>query len=547
MKDVRLVKKADSYILAANYHSMALIIRPSNARWRTSSLRLLSAKTVREISPIGERNMTATIQVCSDQAFQNFIGGRWVTGANRGVIRRNPADLDDVIGHVPLTSKAEVSQAVEAALRANEKWQQVPAPARGKLLLRVARLLEERAELVATQLTREEGKTLEESRGEVEMAVKVLEYIAGDGRRLAGETLPSEQCGRFVYTIRQPVGVVGLITPWNFPLAVPIWKIAPALVGGNTVVWKPSRLTPSTSQNVALLFADAGLPDGVLNLVHGAGSEAGSALVEHPAVRAISFTSSFEVGAQIYSQAARLFKKVQCEAGGKNAAIVLPHADLQLAADCVIAGAFRYTGQRCTATSRVIVTDSIAKEFSRMLVERAHSIVVGNGMDAKTFMGPIADELQIKRVAEFLQIGREEGELVCGGSRMTGPAHDRGLFVSPTIFDHVKAEARLAQEEIFGPVLSIIRVAGLSEAISAANANRYGMAASVFSRNTADVFEAAEKLECGVVHINGATIGAEVHVPFGGIKDTGVGEREIGSTAKEFYTELKVVYVNKAG
>jgi aldehyde dehydrogenase (NAD+) len=498
--------------------------------------------------PTGANVQTSIVTPAhTETTFRNFVDGRWdESDAARTVIRRNPARLPDIVGRVPLTSAADVGRAVSAARRAQTGWRRVPAPARGKLLLKAAQLLEARAADIAHAITREEGKTLAESLGEVEMSVRVLEYIAGDGRRLTGETLPSDHAGRFIYTMREPLGVVGLITPWNFPLAVPIWKIAPALVCGNTVVWKPSRLTPSTSECVAELFADAGLPEGVLNLVHGAGTEAGAALVEHPDVRGISFTSSFEVGTRIYAAAARLFKKVQAEAGGKNAVIVLADADLELAADSVVAGAFRYTGQRCTATSRVLVERSIADDFARMLVERSESIVVGDGLDEETAMGPIADELQLERVLRFLDVGPAQGELLCGGAQMTHGGYGNGLFVPPTIFDHVAPDAPIAQEEIFGPVLSMIRVGSLSEAIDAANANRYGMAASIFSDKSARIFEAVERLECGVVHVNAPTIGAEVHVPFGGIKDTGVGDREIGSTARNFYSELKVVYVNAA-
>jgi alpha-ketoglutaric semialdehyde dehydrogenase len=490
--------------------------------------------------------MATTITHQDAPTFQNYVGGRWVSANSKRVAsRRNPADCNDMIGHVPLASEQDVGQAVEAGLQAAAGWRNCPAPARGKLLLTAASLLEQRSNEFATALTREEGKTLAESGEEVALAIKVLEYMAGEGRRLTGETLPSEHPGRFIYTMRQPLGVVGLITPWNYPVAVPIWKMAPALVCGNTIVWKPSRLTPLISQKVAELFVDAGLPPGVLNVVNGSGAEAGRAVVEHPGVRGISFTSSFEVGAEIYSKAASLFKKVQCEAGGKNAAIVLADADLEFAADSISTGAFRYTGQRCTATSRMIVVEEIADALAEMLVNRAGLIVVGDGMEPDTTMGPVADESQIGRVLELIESGKREGDLLCGGYRLTGPRHVDGLFIGPTIVDRVPAQAAIAQEEIFGPVLSIVRVKNAEEALQVANSNRYGMVASIFSGSAGSVMHAAENLECGIVHINGPTIGAEVHAPFGGIKDAGVGERELGSTAKNFFTELKVVYVNQ--
>ena len=477
--------------------------------------------------------------------FQHYVGGRWVSAvSNRTVLRCNPADCNDVIGSIPLAPKEEVAKAIDAAVDATQRWRATPPPNRGRFLLEAAGLVKERKSILAEIITREEGKTLSEASGEVELTVRVLEFMAGEGYRLSGETLPSEHSGKFVYTLRQPVGVVGLITPWNFPLAVPIWKIAPALVCGNSVVWKPSRLTPLISRTIIEIFADIDLPAGVLNLVNGAGSEAGDALVEHPSVRAISFTSSFDVGVEIYSKAARLFKKVQCEAGGKNAVIVLADADLKLAADSIICGAFQFTGQRCTATSWVIVVNEIADALVQMLIDRAQSLVVGNGMNPQTDMGPVADEAQMKRILEFVEIGKTEGDLVCGGRRLTGQGHSSGLFISPTIFDSVPPDAETVREEIFGPVLSVVRVRTAADATRIANNGRYGMVTSIFSRDASSIFGAARDLECGVVHVNAATTGAEVHVPFGGIKDTGVGEREMGSTARNFYTELKVVYVN---
>ncbi len=495
--------------------------------------------------------MARVAQMSQQATCPNYINGHWKQSrSGQRLERRNPANLNDLIGYVPLSSRAEVGEAVEAAQRTLPAWRDTPAPARGKLLLRVARLLEEQRDDVARLLTREEGKTLSESTGEILRTVNILEYNAGEARRLNGETMPSELPRNFAYTIRQPLGVVGLITPWNFPVAVPVWKIAPALVCGNAVVWKPSELTPFTSRRVVEIFAATGLPPGVLNMVNGAGEEAGDELVEHPGVRAISFTGSCEVGSVIYAKAARQMKKVQCEIGSKNPVVVLEDADLELAADSTVAGAFGSTGQRCTATSRVIVVEPVADKFVAMLVERASKMNVGNGAEPGIHVGPSVDEAQFKKVQEYLEIGKGEATLRCGGERLTGregAAYNDGYFVALTIFDHVPQDARIAQEEIFGPVLSVIRVKDFEEALTAANNIRFGLTASIFTSDANRVFQAAERLECGMVHVNSPTVGGEAQVPFGGVKATGVGERETGSTAIDFYTELKVVYVDYTG
>jgi aldehyde dehydrogenase (NAD+) len=338
--------------------------------------------------------------------------------------------------------------------------------------------------------------------------------------------------------------VVGLITPWNFPAAIPLWKIAPALACGNTVVWKPSELTPFLSNLLMEILIDAGVPPGVVNTVHGTGEEAGDEVVQNTGVNAISFTGSCEVGALIYARGARHMKKVQCEMGGKNPVIVLEDADLDFAAEGVITGAFGSTGQRCTATSRVIVMESIADRFAGMLCERAGRLKVGNGMEPGIHVGPSVDLAQFNKVREYLEIGRSEGKLLCGGHVLNGAGFDGGYFTAPTLFDHVSPHARIAQEEIFGPVLSIIRVKSADEAIEAANGIRFGLAASIYTRNVNRVFEFVDRIECGIAHVNQATIGGEAHLPFGGVKATGIGSRETGSTAIDFYSEIKVVYVD---
>jgi len=491
--------------------------------------------------------MATTTQVSQQTVCPNYVYGQWVPSrSGRTLERRNPANHQDLLGYSPLSSREEVREAIEAAERAREMWRDTPAPARGKIVMRATRLLEEQKDDVARLLTREEGKTVSESLGEILRSINIMEFIAGEARRLTGETLPSELPKNFAYTLRQPLGVVGLITPWNFPVAIPVWKISPALVCGNTVVWKPAGLTPFISHRLVEIFAAAGLPAGVLNMVHGRGSEAGEELVEHPAVRAISFTGSCEVGGDIYARAARQMKKVQCEMGGKNPVVVLADADLELAADHTVPGAFGSTGQRCTATSRVIVEEAVADRFVKMLVERTRKLKVGNGAEADVQVGPSVDEAQFAKVLEYIEIGKREARLLCGGERVTG-LEDSGYFIAPTIFDHAAQNARIAQEEIFGPVLVVIRVKDFEEAIAAANNVPFGLTASIFTTNSNQVFQAVDRLECGMVHVNSPTVGGEAHVPFGGIKATGIGERETGSTAIDFYSELKVVYVDYTG
>ncbi|HEV2492113.1 MAG TPA: aldehyde dehydrogenase family protein [Terriglobia bacterium] len=496
--------------------------------------------------------MSTAASVTESIPCPNYIDGQWVASrSGHSLERRNPADRRDLIGHAPLSSREEVDEAVEAASRAFPAWRDTPAPARGKIVLRAARLIEEQTEEFARLLTREEGKTLAESRGEIQRSVNILEFTAGEGRRLTGETLPSELRHNFAYTLRQPLGVVGLITPWNFPVAVPVWKIAPALVCGNTIIWKPSELTPFTSRRLVELFVAAGVPAGVLNLVHGQGPEAGDELVRHPTVRGISFTGSSQVGSAIYAIAAVQMKKVQCEMGGKNPVVVADDADLDLAAAATVSGAFGSTGQRCTATSRLVVVDSVANRLLDKILERTDKLKVGNGAEPGTDVGPSVDESQFNKVQEYLEIGKHEaGSLVCGGKPLRGTADsalDHGYFTPPTIFDHVQPGARVAQEEIFGPVLSLIRAKDFYDAIDIANDIPYGLTASVFTGDASRAFEAAELLEVGMVHVNSPTVGGEAHVPFGGIKATGVGERETGSTAIDFYSELKVVYVDYTG
>ena len=480
---------------------------------------------------------------------KNFIDGEWTdSSSGRRVPDLNPADTSEVVAEAPSSTAAEAAQACEAAAGAFDGWRRTPAPVRGQILYRVHRRMEERRQELAEALTREEGKTIGESRGELQRAINVIEFYAGQARRITGETIPSELPGNFCYTLKQPVGPVAVITPWNFPVAIPIWKIAPALVSGNTVVFKPASLTPLTAALIVEIFAECGLPTGVLNLVYGGGREVGDTIVRHPAIRAVSFTGSNDVGVGLYTAAAARGIKCQCEMGGKNPIVILGDADLDLAVESAIQGAFGSTGQRCTATSRAVVEESIASEFVERLHTRAASLVVGNGLDPATSIGPSVDETQLDTVLAYVGIGKSEGaRLVRGGDRVADSGLDRGYFVAPAIFDHVEPGMRIAQEEIFGPVLSVIRAPDARTALRVANGVKFGLSASIYTNDVPSMFRFVDELEAGIIHVNSPTVGGEAHIPFGGMKATGVGLREMGSVAIDFYTELKVVYVDYTG
>jgi alpha-ketoglutaric semialdehyde dehydrogenase len=479
---------------------------------------------------------------------KNYIGGEWRESRGRRVADVNPADTSEIVADAPASTADEARQACEAAAHAFESWRATPVPKRGQILYKVQRRMEERRDELAEALTREEGKTLGESRGEIQRAINVVEFFAGEARRITGETIPSELPHNFCYTVKQPVGPVAIITPWNFPVAIPIWKMAPALVSGDTVVFKPATLTPLSASIVVEIFEECGLPAGVLNLVFGTGREVGDTIVNHPAIQAVSFTGSNDVGTTLYAAAAARGIKCQCEMGGKNPIVVLGDADLDLAADSTVQGAFGSTGQRCTATSRAVVVDAIANEFVERLTARTSSLIVGNGLDPQTAVGPSVDEKQMATVLGYVETGRNEGaRLVRGGTRVTDDGRDRGYFVAPAIFDRVDARMRIAQEEIFGPVLSVIRVPDARTALSVANGVRFGLSASVYTSDVASMFRFVDHLDAGIVHVNSPTVGGEAHIPFGGMKATGVGLREMGKVAIDFYTELKVVYVDYTG
>jgi alpha-ketoglutaric semialdehyde dehydrogenase len=486
--------------------------------------------------------------ISTSQTCRNFINGRWVeSSSSRASERRNPANLDEVVGFAPLSSREETREAIAAARTAFPAWRDTPAPLRSRVIAKAALLMDQQRDDLARLMTREEGKTLKDSLGEVQKSINILEFMAGEGRRIAGETLPSELPKNFAYTLKQPLGVVAAIAPWNFPVSIPVWKIAPALIAGNTVIFKPATITPFTGARVVQIFEQAGVPAGVLNMVVGSGSEVGDELIQHPDVRAVSFTGSNEVGSELYAQGARRMKKCQCEMGGKNPLVILSDADLPLAVESTVFGAFASTGQRCTATSRVIVEEAVADRFVDLLVERASKLRTGNGLEPGIDMGPAVDESQLKTDFHYIEIGKKEAKLLLGGQRLSGGAYDHGYFVPPTVFDHVAPDSIIAQDEIFGPVLSVIRVGDFEEALRVANSVRFGLSSSLYSNDASKIFEFIDRIETGITHVNSPTVGGEAQLPFGGMKATGVGMREMGRVAIDFFTELKAVYIDFTG
>ncbi|HUF43492.1 MAG TPA: aldehyde dehydrogenase family protein [Verrucomicrobiae bacterium] len=477
----------------------------------------------------------------------SYINGKWFHPKSTRLVRNlNPANPDDVIAEFPSATLEDTQRAIEAAQAALRGWRKTPGPERGRVLWRAADIARQRADEIARTLTREEGKILKEAKGEVMKGISLLEYYAGEGFRMPGKTLPSEARDTFTYTIRRPLGVVGLISPWNFPWAIPVWKSAPALVAGNTVLFKPAELTPATAALLTEIYEEAGLPAGVFNMVVGSGSVVGEAMVHSPALRAISFTGSNEVGGALYAKAAERGAKVTCEMGGKNAVIVMPDADLDKAAVAIHGGAFGSTGQRCTATSRVIADPAIKDALLERLIEAARKIRIGPGLDETTDMGPAVDEKQWKTDFDYIKIGQSEGaRLVLGGKK---PEHlSKGYFVEPTIFDNVGPSMRIFKEEIFGPVLSVTTARNLDEALAFANGVEYGLTASIFTENIDTIMNFVEEVETGMVHVNEPTIGGEAQLPFGGTKATGVGEREMAEEGLNFFTELKTVFINYSG
>ncbi len=478
----------------------------------------------------------------------NYIDGRWVPSRNGKTFPDlNPANQKDVIGFFPDSTGEDVSLAVTAAQKAYDVWRLTPAPHRAEILLKAGLILQKRKEELARLMTREMGKVLKETRGDIQEAIDTAFYYAGEGRRLFGDTTPSELKNKFAMSLRMPIGVCGLITPWNFPVAIPSWKIFPALVCGNTLVFKPAEDTPLCAEKFVEILNEAGLPAGVLNLVHG-DVKAGEAIVRNPDIRLISFTGSCEVGRMVAEQCGRSLKRCSLELGGKNAQIVMADADFELAVEGALWGAFGTTGQRCTATSRIYVEKKIFESFRKMMIKRAQKIKIGNGLKADVQMGPLINEAQQARVLRYVRKGIEEGaKLECGGKVPKGAAFSKGFFFEPTIFTGVHSKSTVVREEIFGPVTCLMPVKNLEEAIREVNQTTYGLSAALYSRDVNRAMRAIRDIESGITYINSPTIGAEVHLPFGGVKNTGNGHREAGQTALDIFSEWKSVYIDFSG
>lgn len=480
------------------------------------------------------------------KVYKNYINGEWIESeSGRAFENVNPANKHELIGVFQKSNAEDVENAVAAAKAAYKTWRLVPAPRRGEILFRAARLLLERKETFADQMTREMGKVLTETRGDVQEAIDMAFYMAGEGRRMFGQTTPSELPNKFCMSVRSPIGVCSLITPWNFPMAIPSWKVMPALVCGNTVVMKPATDTPLSMYNLVKVLEEAGIPRGVVNFVTGAGAETGVRMMNHEDVRVVSFTGSTEVGRRVSKTCADTFKHICLEMGGKNIIMVMDDANLDLAVDGALWGGFGTTGQRCTASSRLAVHKKVYKEFSEKFVTRARALKVGNGLDPTVQVGPLINERQLNTVDDYVQVGKNEGaKLLCGGNRLTGGEYDCGWFYAPTIFGDCDPKMRIAQEEIFGPVVSMIPCDDLDQAIEIGNGVIYGLSSSIYTRDINKAFKAMRDMETGIVYLNAPTIGAETHLPFGGTKQTGNGHREAATAALDFYSEWKAVYID---
>jgi aldehyde dehydrogenase (NAD+) len=480
------------------------------------------------------------------RVYKNYINGEWVDSlGGKGIENRNPAITSELLGVFPASSGKDVDLAVDAAKEAFKTWRLVPAPKRAEILYRAAEILVARREEYARQMTQEMGKVLAETRGDVQEAIDMTYLMAGEGRRQFGITTPSELPNKFAMTVRAPIGVCGLITPWNFPMAIPSWKSMPALVMGNTIVLKPAEDTPLSTYNMVQALEEAGLPRGVLNVVNGWGPDAGEALLHHPDVKLISFTGSTETGRIISQGCAPTFKHCHLEMGGKNIIMVMEDANIDLAVDGAIWGGFGTTGQRCTAASRVAVHKKVYKEFTERFLERAKSLKVGDGLDATVQMGPCINESQLNTVMKYVEIGKTEGaKLACGGHRLETGGWANGWFHEPTVFVDCNPQMRIAQEEIFGPVVSVMAIEDMDEAIEIANGVKYGLSSSIYTRDVNRAFRAQRDLDTGIVYVNAPTIGAETHLPFGGTKATGNGHRESGMAALDFYSEWKSIYID---
>ena len=485
-------------------------------------------------------------QAQSTGVYKNFIGGKWVESISGETYRTvNPARPKQVVGEFQASVVKDADSAIAAAAAAAPAWGKMPAPQRGSLLFKTIDVFERRAGELARAITIEEGKPIADATGEVKRAMNILEYAAGEGRRLFGYTTPSELPDTAAYTFKRPLGVVSIITPWNFPVAIPVWKMAPALICGNAIVFKPASATPFAATVIAEIFEEAGLPAGVFNLITGPGGSIGNKLVEDPRIGGVSFTGSTEIGTRIYARGAEALKKVQAELGGKNAAIIMNDADLDKAVPGVVQGAFGSTGQRCTATSRAIVQKGVYNEFMDRLVAQTKALKVGDGMNPDNDVAPLSSKSQFNTVREYIGYGTEEGaKLVTGGHALEGPEYEGGYYVEPTIFTDVPENSRIAQEEIFGPVLSVFRAEDVQDAVRISNSVKFGLSSSIYTRDLVQAHEYINTVETGMVHVNAPTLGGEVHLPFGGLKSSGVGQREQGTEAFDFFTETITAYID---
>jgi len=480
------------------------------------------------------------------EKLKNYIDGKWVKVEDSQAVI-NPATREEIV-QVPLSLTDSVDKAVEAAKEAQKQWALVPAPQRAEVLYRVGYIMKERKERLSQLLTMENGKVIEEARGEVQEGIDMAFYMAGEGRRLFGQTTPAELKDKFAMSQRVPVGVVGIITPWNFPIAIATWKSFPAIVAGNAVVWKPATETPIMAYELAKIFEEAGLPKGVLNVVFGSGAVVGDAMVHHNDIRVISFTGSNDIGRNIASECGKQLKKVSLEMGGKNAVIVMDDADLDLAVEGILWSAFGTSGQRCTACSRVIVHEKVKQSLEERLLQAMDKLTIGNGLDEAIKVGPIINQSGIEKIKEYMEIGKQEGaKLLAGGNELSEGEYKAGFYFAPTLFTDVTGDMRIAQDEIFGPVVSIISVHSFEEAIEVNNGVTYGLSSSIFTNDVNRVFKAQRDLDTGIVYVNAGTTGAEIHLPFGGTKGTGNGHRDSGIQALDVFTEWKAIYVDYSG
>lgn len=507
------------------------------------------AQAKKALAKTSRKSNTASATRSSAKTYTNYIGGKWVPSKSGELFENlNPADTRDLVGRFPRSTSDDVNDAVNAAREAYDRWRHTPAPRRAEILFRLGEILIRNKDAYAADMTREMGKVLKESGGDVQEAIDCTYYTAGEGRRLHGFTTPAEMPDKFAMCVRQPVGLCGLITPWNFPMAIPSWKLIPALVCGNTVVIKPAEDTPLSTYNLVKACEEAGIPPGVVNLVTGYG-DPGAAMTNHPALRLISFTGSTDTGRRVASACAERNAICSLEMGGKNVIMVMEDADIELAIEGVVWGAFGTSGQRCTAASRVVVHKKVYKKFSQQLVERAKALRVGNGASAKTDMGPVINADAVEKIMGYIDIGQNEdgATLAGGGKRLTRGEYAHGYFIEPTVFTDVAPDMRIAQEEIFGPVTSVIPTSSLDEAVEIANGVRYGLSAAIYTRDVNRAFHAMNEMYTGIFYVNASTIGAEVHLPFGGTKATGNGHREAGTQVLEIFSEWKSIYVDYSG